>query len=459
MKTLFIFSLLSFLLYINCVPPTQVIEITTWDPIDTNEETMHNPSKNFISLLEESFNSGKTLADADKIGFYDKLTEQDVKFFSPNKFVSYALSYARFEGLLSKDTKKTFSVVENTIYQMKLRKLDSEGGISSLEISDRNIDSNFLILDSSVLLESPSFDCPNKKEQIMNNKYNIPLSVSSNCASIIKDKKTLDAPIQTLLDLYRSSGKNKNSNILGLEQCIEEFVFSVYYSNDALIQLNAGELLTEIASIIDSKEKLSKFYSYNVPSEMFLAILTAIKKSVYAAKSIDASLASKLYWSSLKKFNKKIYIEIYRDDSKKKSPELKIIIQGQSNQVLTSLGIPADIFKREINPFLISDFNEFQYVCTNISSTVLDLKPLFLKNELMDKVSKSKGPLFFLMIILGVVIVVLVLNYKCTKPELSEEEIQEKEIEFKRIRSSEDESPSRQKKNSLEDIDDSSYNV
>ena len=457
---LFLVNLFSLLIYANCVPPTQVIEITTWDPIDTKDITMVNMPKDFINLLEESFKSGKTLVDADKLGFYDKLTEQDVKFFSPNKFVSYALSYAHFEGLLSKETSKTFPVVENTINQMKLRKIDSEGGINSLDVHDRNIDNIFFIIDSSVLLESPSFDCPNKKEQITNNKYNIPLSVSTLCSSVLKGDNRFGVPIQSLMDLYRTTEKNKNANILGLENCIEQFVFSVYYSNDVLLKLNAGELLTEINSIIDSKEKVAKFYSYNVPSEMFLAVLTAIQKAVHAAKNIDPALATKLYWSSLKKFNKKIYIEIYKDEQQKKAPELKIIIQGQSNQVLFPLGIPADIFKREINPFLIADYNEFQDTCEMISEPVIDLKQLLLKNDILDKVNTSRGPLFFIMLIIGIIVVVLVLNYKSTKKEISQED---KEIEFRRIVSSDMESQrSKTKKighNSFEDIDDSEYTI
>ncbi len=386
------FLLLTFALLLTlstATPPNRVIEILSFDPEDTAENN-DKITENFEEVLENSFLSAKTLVEADQLGFYTTLNEKDFRFFSPNQFSSYAISYAHFQGLLSKKNNKQFSEVISDIKNYDQRAVDQANGIYTLASDKHDFTNIFRIIDSSVLLEAPSFECENRQKHIEANKKSLPNSVQEACGQAAKDLGLEgDVAIQDLLDLYRESVKNQNTNVPGLESCIEQYIFSVYFSNEVLVKLNAGELLSELSNLLDQKEKTPKFYSYNVPNEMFLAVLTAIQKAATASeKHRDGMVGSKLYWSSIRKFNKKILFEVYQDPVDKEDVELKVIIQGQSNQVLLNMGIKLQTFLREIAPFMVTGYKTFELLCTKQSEGSYDLRTSMLpKGSFLDVIN------------------------------------------------------------------------
>ena len=460
------FSIITFTLLLTlstCTPPNRVIEILSFDPQDTAENN-DKITQNFEKVLEDSFLSAKTLVEADQLGFYSTLNEEeDFRFFSPNIFSSYAISYAHFQGLLAKKNNKQFSEVVNDIKNYDVRAVDQQNGIYSLASDKDNFVNTFRIIDSSVLLQAPSFECENRQKHIEANKKKLPNSVTEACGQAAKDLGLEgDVAIQDLLDLYRESVRNQNTNVPGLESCVEQYIFSVYFSNEVLVKLNAGQLLSEVSLLLSSKEKTPRFYSYNVENEMFLAVLTAIQKAVAASeKAKDGSLGSKLYWSSIRKFNKKVLFEVYQDPAGKEDAELKVIIQGQSNQVLLNMGIKLQTFLREVAPFMVKGFNDWESVCTKESEGSYDLRTTILPKGPFLDVINVKSQLMFYLIIVGAVIIVLAISYRCSgkgkggkKEEVEFQKLGYGQVDLEEGESEDSESGVSRRQNKVEDNSD-----
>src|SRR5688572_211931 len=125
MKILLFIYFVALVFYSKCSQLTRVVEIMTWNPADEDIFDTQNLLENVLRTLEESYLSGKGLTDSDKVGFYQNLTEEDIRFFSPNYFLSYAMSYAHLEGLLSKTTNKQFDQVKDEITHLKKLEVDS----------------------------------------------------------------------------------------------------------------------------------------------------------------------------------------------------------------------------------------------------------------------------------------------------------------------------------------------
>ena len=195
---------------------------------------------------------------------------------------------------------------------------------------------------------------------------------------------------------------------------------------------SAVKKLSELSNLLDHKEKTPKFYSYNVPNEMFLAVLTAIQKAATASeKHRDGMVGSKLYWSSIRKFNKKILFEVYQDPVDKEDVELKVIIQGQSNQVLLNMGIKLQTFLREIAPFMVTGYKTFELLCTKQSEGSYDLRTSMLPKGSFLDVINVKSQLMFYLIIVGAVIIILAIAYRQSGQGKGGEK--KGEVEFKKI--------------------------
>jgi len=433
MKKIFLSILFILLItFSTCTPASRVIEILSFDPQDA-ADSKDKVSENFEKVLEESFNNAKTLVDADQLGFYNALTEEDMRFFAPKDFSSYAISYAHFQGLLSKRNNKQFPEVAIEINNFEVKAVSQENGIYSLVSEKQDLDNIFRIIDTSILLEAPSFECEHRNKQIELNKNSLPSSVIEACGQAAKDLGLEgDVSIQDLLDMYREGAKNPNNNVPGLESCVEQYVFSVYFANDVLIKSNAGELLSEMGMLLGSTEKTPRFFSYNIPNEMFLAVLTAIQKTAISSEKVrEGSLGTKLYWSSIRKFNKKILLEVYEETkTANKEAELKVIIQGQSNQVLLNMGIKLDMFLREIGPFMVPGYSNFKALCDSNFEGTYDLRTSMLPKGSFLDVINIKSQLMFVLIILGAIIIMLAIGYRQSGKKGAEKK---GEFEFKQL--------------------------
>lgn len=431
MKTILVLYFLSLALFACYARPAQVIQIMTSDPLQEKVDPSAELSDNFMKTLKNAFDYGKSLIDEDQAGFYDKLKQDQVKFYSPNNFNNYAVMYTIFQGLFSKQTEISSKEVLNDISLLQLKPVDKENGISTIDIEEQELSNTFRVIDSSILLEGSSFDCPSKQTLIEKNKRELPSHVKKTCNSATEwnKEKSLNS-IQDVMELYRKGSRSKDSTI---ENCLEQFAFAAYYSNDLLIKLNAGELLAELAQILSSNDKSTELYSYMIPGEAFLGVLTAIQKMALSRLRKTSSLSHKFYWGSLKNFNKKVVIELSGEDNKEKE-DLKVTIQGENNQLMFSMNIELSKFVREIGPFMVTDYMNFQTLCSNTMLPTLDLKTIMLPEDSFLSFDGFKIYLLILLVIVSLAILVLAIIYKKSpkgKP------FKKREVEFKRVETDE----------------------
>ena len=450
------------ILHARCATLIKVIEIMTRESLE-DASTSDNANSSLIhSLYQESFGSGQSLAEEEKDGFYSKLKEEDVQFYSPNSDISYSISYAHLQGLLSD---KNFETVDKELNEMKLKSINKTYGLSTLEVGGLDLSNTLRVIDQSLLLESSLFTCSNRQTQIEACRDDIPQYVRKTCERAAGNLNLGPNPsIEDLMNYYRNIDIVKNMNIRDLEDCVEQLTLTLYFSNEILIKLSAGAMLYEIASILNSSDRNTKFYSYIVNKEAFLGIVTAIQKAIVSkARSLEPSLAHKLYWSSLQKFNRKILFEVYEDSNSKegyaKFPDVKVMIQGPGNQILLSMYIRLDKFAYEISDFFVERYEDFEAICNSEVTSLIDMKKKLLPKESFIDKHSFKAQMAFLIVIVGIIFFTSLYNYVKSKAPAR---VPRQNIEFKKLSKDEpdnDASLKMKRKISVRDVEDDSFDV
>ena len=452
------------ILHAHCANLIKVIEIMTRESLE-DASTSDDAKSNFIhSLYQESFTSGESLGEADKEGFYSKLKEEDVQFYTSNNDISYSMSYAHLQGLVSD---KDFATIEKEISVMKLKPINKDYGVSTLEVEDRDLSNTLRVIDQSLLLDSSLFKCSNRQAQIEASKSDIPQYVRKTCERAAQNLNLgLNPSIEDLMTYYRNIDIVKNMNIRDLEDCVEQLTLTMYFSSEILIKLSAGAILYEVAGILNSSDRKTKFYSYIVNKEAFLGTLTAIQKAIVSkARSLKPSLAHRLYSSSLQKFNRKVLLEVYEDSNPKeghaKFPDVKVMIQGPSNQMLLEMYIRLDKFAYEISDFFIENYDDFEAICDSNVYPLIDVKKKLLPKESFIDKHSFKAQMAFLIVIVAVLFFTSLYNYVKSKNQTPVPR-QRQNIEFKKLSKDEpdhDDSLKPRKKMSMGNMDDDSYDV